>query len=109
MLTKYKIVSDSMMPLIPIGSEIQIEKLESVKNLKKFDILLFKYQSQLFCHYYWHQNNQFDKGLITTRSLRTGDKDHPVYESDIIGRVKNFKMTSRQKILIYIRDLFNHD
>jgi len=76
----FKIVSDSMMPLIPIGAEIHIEKIAKQTEFKKFDILLFKQGERLVCHYFWHQNEVIDKGLITTRCLKEGRMDHPLPE-----------------------------
>lgn len=105
MFLKYKIVSDSMKPLILEGSEIEIETVKSISKLKKFDILLFKYQGKLYCHYFWHQNQHFDKGLIVTRALKSGAKDHPVHAGDVIGKVTNYEISWLLKMSIFLRDI----
>lgn len=104
-MLKYKIVSDSMSPLIPIGAEIEIRKLEDSEELKKFDIILFKQDARLVCHYFWHENDIFDKGLINTRCINSLDEDHPFARNQIIGIVTNFKISNWLKFKMMIRDL----
>lgn len=103
-MLKYQVVSDSMMPLIPIGSEITIKKIQDVDRLKKFDIIVFKSGNLLMCHYYWHQNQHFDKGMITTRALKSGGHDIPFDKNKILGIVTNFKLSGWMKISIIVSD-----
>lgn len=105
-LIKYRIVSDSMMPLIPVGAEIKVQELRDISNLKKFEILLFKDNDRLMCHYFWHQNKKFDKGNIITRALKTGDKDLPFNKNKIVGVVTNFKISRWLEIKILLQDWF---
>lgn len=88
---KYKIASDSMEPLIPVGAEILIEAVKA-EEIKRFDILLFEESSKLMCHYVWHVNKTFNKGEITTRNLSFGEKDLPFGFDKVRGRVVNFKL-----------------
>jgi signal peptidase I len=104
-MEKFKIVSDSMAPLIVIGDEIIIKKIDSNYKFKKFDIILYKQGEKLFCHYFWHQNKNFDQGFVITRSLKNGFKDYPFSHSNIIGLVQNFKIGLILKIKILMRDL----
>lgn len=105
-MLKYKIVSDSMSPLIPIGAEIEIRKLVDGEQLKKFDIILFKQDMRLVCHYFWHENKIFDKGMINTRCIKNLDEDHPFARTQVIGVVTNFKIGNWLKFKMIIRDLF---
>lgn len=93
-----------MEPLIPVNSELVIEKIDSTRELKKFDIVVFLQDNQLFCHYVWHVNVHFDKGLIGTRSLKYNEEDHPFDRGMIIGVVKNFKINFLTKVLILVKN-----
>jgi signal peptidase I len=105
-MLKFIVVSDSMTPLIPVGSELIIEKINDEHELKKFDILLFKQDGKLTCHYYWHQNKIYDPGTVTTRSLKDGSFDSPFDRKKILGVVKNFKIGFCLKFKILLRDKF---
>lgn len=105
-MLKFKVVSDSMSPLIPVGTEVYIRKFEMNDVLKRFDILLFKQGDRLICHYFWHENKVFDKGLINTRCIRYGGQDNPFSRSQIIGVVTNFKIGCWLRMKILIRDFF---
>jgi signal peptidase I len=103
-IIKYKIVSDSMTPLIPIGAEIFLEKIGEDRELKRFDIVVFEQNKQLTCHYIWHQNKNFDKGMTFTRSLKYNAEDDPFDQDKILGIVTNYKIGFFTKIKILIRD-----
>lgn len=103
---KYIVVSDSMTPLIPVGSELIIEKIEDNRELKKFDILLFKLDDKLICHYFWHQNKYYAPGIVTTRSLKDGSFDSPFDRKKMLGVVINFKIGFFLKFKILMRDNF---
>lgn len=105
-MLRFKIVSDSMTPLISVGSEIKIEKIGIQTEFKKFDILLFRQGERLVCHYFWHQNEVIDRGFITTRCLKDGKLDHPFAREMIIGRVVNFEIGFWLKLKIRLRDLW---
>jgi hypothetical protein len=99
-ILKYKVVSDSMTPLIPIGAELHLKKYHPGMNLKKFDILVFKENDVLMCHYFWHQNVFLDKDLITTRALKDGKLDVPFSTKQILGVVINYKINWWMKLRI---------
>lgn len=101
MVLKYKIVSDSMAPLIPVGAEILIEAVKP-EEIKRFDILLFEESPKLMCHYVWHVNKIFNKGEITTRNLSLGELDIPFEFCKVKGRVVNFKLDFFTKCKIFI-------
>ncbi len=105
-MLKYRVISDSMTPLIPVGAEVCIRKLKEHEELRRFDIILFKQGNRLVCHYYWHENKVFDKGLVNTRCIKNKKEDHPFPKNQIIGVVTNFQISSWLKIKIMFRDLF---
>ncbi len=100
-MLKLKVVSDSMMPLIPIGAMLEVEKIHEDYKFQKFDILLFQVDNKLMCHFFWHQNKYFDKDLIITRNLKDGDFDHPFPKAKVIGLVKNYKLSFFHKLRIF--------
>ncbi len=93
-----------MEPLIPVDAELVIEKIDSARELKKFDIVVFLQDNQLYCHYVWHVNVYFDKGLISTRSLKYNEEDRPFDRGMIVGVVKNFKINFMTKVWILIKN-----
>lgn len=105
-MLKFIVVSDSMTPLIPVGSELIIEKIKDDREFQKFDILLFKQDEKLTCHYFWHQNKNFNPGIVTTRSLKDGSFDSPFDRKKILGVVINFKIGFFLKFKILMRDNF---
>ena len=87
---KGKIVSGSMEPVIKIGEEILV--VVKAKDIKKFDIIVFKQNNKLICHYLWSINKMIDPKLMQTRSL-LGGKDFPIREEDYIGKVVSHKLS----------------
>lgn len=101
---KFKVVSDSMTPLIPIGAELDLEKISDVAELKKFDIVVFVQSNQLTCHYIWHINHHFDKGTIFTRALKDDKEDLPFEYKMIVGRVKNFRLSFFTRLFLLLKN-----
>jgi signal peptidase I len=101
---KYKVVSDSMTPLIPVGAELLLEKINPETDLKKFDIIVFVKENKLTCHYVWRVNAHFDEGNFITRSLKTNIEDTPFDGKKIVGRVVNFKIGFFKKIEILFKN-----
>lgn len=103
-LLKYKVVSDSMTPLIPVGAELDLEKIDETTVLKKFDIIVFIQNNQLTCHYIWHVNETFEKGTIRTRGLKHNEEDLPFHRKMVVGKVKNFKLGFFTKLRILFKN-----
>lgn len=101
MVLKYKVVSDSMAPLIPMGAELLLEAVKP-EEIKRFDILVFQEQKSLVCHYVWHVNKIHNKGEISTRNLKNGEMDAPFGFAKVNGRVTNFKMGFFLKCRIFL-------
>lgn len=102
-MMKYRVVSDSMMPIIPVGAELSLEKV-TLLDLKRFDIVVFNEGSKYTCHYIWHINENVDQGAIVTRNLK-GDYDDPFHIEKVLGRVTNFKLSFwlKLKLLFWAR------
>ncbi|MGZ3691275.1 MAG: hypothetical protein ACXVAX_07215 [Pseudobdellovibrio sp.] len=98
MSLKFKVVSDSMFPVIKIGDELSFNKKE-VYNI--FDIILFKRHGDLIVHFVWRDQMNFNNTLIT-RSLKNFNQDEePVKIEEVLGTVDNFKIPFLTKIKIY--------
>lgn len=81
------IVSGSMAPLIRTGDKIQILDLQKLgRPLRRFDLVVFKQNDLLVCHYIWHLNSNFNSSFVT-RSLISNRDDFPIEISQIIGYV----------------------
>lgn len=103
-MIRCKIVSDSMLPLIPVGAEIFLRKINKDEKFKVFDILVFKQNERLICHLFWHQNQFFDKDMIITRNLKAQEYDHPFERRMILGVVTNYRMSLFLKLKFLIID-----
>ena len=102
-MIKYKVVSDSMEPLISVGAELLLDERKSIiSTLKRFDIVVFQEKDILMCHYIWHINKTLDKGNITTRSLKTGEEDVTFSFKKIQGKVLNYKIGNLLKFKLLI-------
>jgi hypothetical protein len=96
-----------MEPLIRVGSEIELRKIGDQEKFQLFDILVFMNNGRLICHYYWHSNEVFDRGLIVTRCLKNKNRDEPFERKNILGIVVNYKISFWMKLKILISDKFS--
>lgn len=99
-MIKFKVVSESMNPVIRIGDELITKKITG--DLNTFDIILFKRHNKLVVHYVWRNQKNFNN-TVTTRSLQNIYLDEePVSYSDIMGKVSNYKLSIFKKIKIIL-------
>lgn len=99
----FKVISDSMTPVIPIGSLLNITT--DLSNIKTFDIILFKKSTYLVVHFVWKNQMNYN-GTIITRSLKQFSLDEePVSKDQIIGQVTNFSISNLVKFKIYFINL----
>lgn len=103
-MKKYRVVSGSMEPVIPVGTELFLEPV-SFGDLKKFDIIVFNDSGKYTCHYIWHINKNIDQGMIITRNLDGYRFDDPFSFEKVVGRVTNIKLPFwiKLKLLFWIR------
>lgn len=95
---KGKVITDSMVPVIRPGEEITVAVGE--KNLSRFDIIVFYQNEKLTCHYLWQKNKIVHPILLQTRNMKK-EQDHPVPESDYLGKVISHHLTIFQKLRLF--------
>lgn len=96
----FRIVSDSMLPLIKVGEEISMIKLPPTLNI--FDIIVFYDKGKLICHFVWQDQKQFN-GAVITRSLKDPYKNEvPRDYKNLLGWVpsKKISWTCKTKIIL---------
>lgn len=99
---KMNIVSDSMTPLIHTGDEIEVK---SCSNFSRFDIIVFKHQDKLFCHFIW-DNSSFKENAFITKSLKNPlDIDYTVSHDEILGKVSNFNLSFINKSIVILKNV----
>lgn len=100
---RFRIMSDSMIPLLKVGEEIIWDKIENpAQQLRRFDLILFRRGTLLFCHYLWKINARRD--LYITKPLKNiAVEDLPLKSSDILGRLVSHRLNYwwRFKILFF--------
>lgn len=97
---KFKVISDSMYPLIKIGDELHF--VSDLKGLNVLDIVLFKREEKLVVHFVWRNQIKFNSTVIT-RSLKNPFTDEaPVHKTLIVGQVTNFRIGFFLSLRIFI-------
>jgi len=102
------VLGTSMHPLYKSAGEVaNVEVLKGLKDLRRFDIIIFWQNNSLIIHYFWSLNKNFnedpDNPLIVTRPLNPLRAfDHPIYFDRILGRVKEKKIGFWLKLKIYL-------
>lgn len=100
---KFKVISDSMHPLIKIDDELQL--VPDLNGLKVLDIVLFKREKNLVVHFVWRNQLNFNSTVIT-RCLKNPYVDEtPVDKSLILGRVSNFRIGFYLKLKLVILNI----
>jgi hypothetical protein len=106
----FTVVSGSMEPVIMTGSLIEVEPVESIDELRTFDIILFWNGKRLICHYLWHLNQlpgADGSRIIITRPLTPKDgEDLPVAVEHVLGRIASHKIPFWRRVRIIFRKRF---
>lgn len=95
-----EIVSNSMVPILQIGTKIAVEV--NCQTLERFDLIVFLREGQLICHYIWSINKRVEPILIQTRNTLNGLKDFPIGQDEYLGKVISHKLTTWDKIKIFL-------
>lgn len=96
-----RIASDSMQPLLKVGTEVEIVP---VREIDRFDLLVFQYQGRLTCHFVWTLNFIGDPPTITTRSLKNPlEDDLPVPLEFVLGKVISHQLDRRTRVWLMAR------
>lgn len=96
-----KIISGSMEPVIRVNDQVTVKSIN--EPLKPFDIIVYKNDRELICHYVKHINRhitQGDNNLVQTRGLNAFADDVPVHFDDILGVVVSHKISAWRKLLL---------
>jgi hypothetical protein len=96
-LYKGKVVTPSMVPVIPVGAQIVIDV--GSKDLKRFDIIVIFIEGKLVCHYLWQMNKIVQPMLLQTRNM-SGGLDFPVGFHDYLGKVISHRLSLWQRLKI---------
>lgn len=97
-MIKFKVVSDSMYPIIRIGDELLTEPVSA--PLDTFDIILFKRYNKLVVHYVWRNQKNFNNTVVTRSLNNIYVDEEPVSYLEILGKVSNYKISFFKKIKI---------
>jgi signal peptidase I len=103
---KFRVVTGSMAPLIPVGSLIVVDQ---TADIRLNDIIVFFQDNKLVCHIFWHQNRRATKGgkeVLVTRPLHGEATDLAIYREDILGKVQNFKLSFWTILRLRLRSRF---
>ena len=101
-----RIVSDSMVPLIDIGDNVEVTYLDNLDDIKRFDIIIFHLGEVLTSHFYWGRN-LFEPEKLLFKSLKhVKDYDLPISEQSILGKV-NLTFPLWLKLIVYLSLFIN--
>lgn len=96
-----KIMSASMEPVIKVNQNVIVSKLN--RPIKRFDIIVFKGERELICHYVRHVNRHLtdgDNNLIQTRGLGNKLNDVPIHQNEVLGIVISHRLNLWRKLLL---------
>lgn len=94
-----KIISGSMVPVIKVNQTVVITKL--TRPIARFDIIVFKGDRELICHYVRHVNRYVtdgDNDLIQTRGLASKQNDVPIHQDQVLGIVISHRLNLWRKL-----------
>ena len=104
---KFKVISDSMAPVININDELKIDS--NWDKLSPLDIILFNRDKCLVVHFIWRNQLHLNSTLIT-RSLKNFYNDEPPVDvTSVIGRVTNFNIPFYLKVkIVFLNFIFGN-
>ncbi len=94
-----------MIPLLKEGDIVEVLGIANISQLKRFDLVLYEFQDNYICHYYWDRNRQGTDEVLTRPLNPSATFDIPVRSQQIIGIIKNKKINLLMKIKIFLNDL----
>jgi hypothetical protein len=102
----FKVVTDSMAPVLPVGTTVKIQPVTNLLSLRRFDIVIFRDHGALTCHFVWSHNRIDVEPTLTTRSLKhTGVDDLPVSADALLGKVASHRISAYWRFKIGLRHL----
>jgi len=106
-LYKFKIVTGSMDPLIPVGSSVFVDTTAAIRPT---DIIVFWQENKLVCHILWSKNKIISENgqeILVTRPLYGRRRDLSILSTHVLGKVINYRLPLWRLWLIRWRD-FRH-
>ncbi|MCY4523381.1 MAG: hypothetical protein OXB84_01450, partial [Halobacteriovoraceae bacterium] len=100
----FKLMGDSMRPLIESNTLVTLKRVDDIHSLKIFDIVtFFDNRTQIIvCHYFFRQN--IIDNNMNTRPLNPIDgQDIPFPPQFLLGKVDNFKINLLLKLKIVFK------
>ncbi len=94
-----KIMSGSMEPVIKVNQNVIVSKPKV--PIARFDIIVFKGERELICHYVRHVNRHLKDGennLIQTRGLTNKHNDVPIHQDQVLGIVISHRLNLWRKL-----------
>jgi signal peptidase I len=105
---KARIASNSMHPVLKRNEEVLMEYYPLWQNLKRFDIIVFRKNDQLWAHFFWRRQEINGKVSFLTRSLANPtENDFPLENEDIVGVIVDKKINYYYKSYVYIRNIIS--
>jgi signal peptidase I len=104
---KFKVVSDSMLPIFKIGDVVTVEPFKQ-EVLKRFDVVVFWERNRMIIHFLWaKQLDETDgKSIYITKSLKQPlAVDLPIKESLLLG-VVNVRIPFMTKVKVFLKNSF---
>ena len=98
--------SDSMEPFLKVGDEITVEV--GVRELNRFDLIIFWRNNQMFCHCLWSINRFMEPIFLQSRCIKYQDREHPIPLIDYLGKVTSHQLPVRYKLKIILKEMFSH-
>lgn len=96
--------SDSMEPFLKVGDQISVEV--GVRELNRFDLIIFWRNNQMFCHCLWSINRFMEPVFLQSRCIKYQDREHPIRIDDYLGKVVSHKLPLRFKLQIMWKEMF---
>ena len=96
----FKVISDSMNPLIKVGDTLTVSAQQ--EYYRTFDVVLFKRSANLVVHYIWRDQLETNSSFITRSLKNIYFDEEPVAKDEIVGKVINYRIGMLLKLKIII-------
>lgn len=96
-----QIASGSMEPVLKTGEKLRMQKPPDLKEISVFDIVVFMQNAIPTCHAVLDKTRYKGReNFLITGGLATRHEDRPVYQKDLIGIIREKKLSLWQKLRI---------
>lgn len=95
-----KVASNSMEPILKTGDIVKIYPLTQPPRI--FDVVVFKNNLQLNCHFVWRNQLDFNNTLVTRSLKEPGLDEVPINMTEILGWVPDAKISLIMKFRLIL-------